>query len=78
LSKKVAVSFDGLERDIDEILREVICLFACGDAQKAKAFVNGLVDLDGLRNGVELPELRFLYDTDIPYYIDFKLNLRDY
>lgn len=76
-SKKIAVRFDSLERDIDEILHEVISIFARGDTLKAKAFVNRLVDLDGLRYETELQELKFLKDTDIPYYIDFKLNLRD-
>ena len=77
LTEKFHVDYDRLEVDIENLVKEVLEIFARGHVKEADELLNrwGNIRELGLH---DLPaELKVLDDTSIPHYIDFNFIAKD-
>ncbi len=72
---KFGFNIEKLESDIEELAVELLTTFSEGNAGRAEDSVNRYGDLSRLSASSPPPRLEFLYDTDIPYYLELKSNL---
>jgi len=70
-TKKFLVNFEKLEDDVDDMIYELLKIFADGNVKEARKLVNRWGDIRELGENPAIDELKGLQSNDIPHYIDF-------